>query len=260
GGGCTAVKGVNRYVWDMRSQPRGGGGGGFGGGGGGFGGGGGQASRVDPGDYTVKIKLGTTEMSKPIKVMEDPRINFSAEDRAKKKAALTKFQPFVTQAQQAQTMIAALRTNVNAQIEAWKRPGAPQPPANVKTAAEDLLKKIDAIYPNWGQIPTAAGANLSSAGPPLVETRPTLGQRANQVLGAIEGTSGAPTDWELAQIEILSKKIPTAAAEVRSLVTVDLPALNALMLEAKIPYIQAPAGAGGGGQRPPTDDNYDEPR
>jgi len=247
----------------MRAQARpGGGGGGFGGGGGGFGGGGGQGSRVDPGDYTVKIKFGTTEFSKPIKVVEDPRVEFSAEDRAKKKAAVAKFAPFITQAQQATTTIAALRTNVNAQLEAWKRPGVPQPPANVKTAAEELLKKIDAIYPNWGQIPQVGGAvNLSAAGPALVEPRPTLGQRANQVLGAIEGASAAPTAWELAQIELLSARIPAAAAEVRTLVTVDLPALNALMLEAKLPYILAPAGpggGGGGGQRPPTDDNYDQ--
>ena len=33
----------------------------------------------------------TTELSKPIKVIEDPRIEFSAEDRAKKKAAVAKF-------------------------------------------------------------------------------------------------------------------------------------------------------------------------
>jgi photosystem II stability/assembly factor-like uncharacterized protein len=267
GGGqqCTAVKGVNRFVWDMRSRPPGpqGGGAGAGGGPGGFGGGGGfgganQGFRVDPGDYTVKIKLGDKEMSKSLKVVEDPRIDFSAEDRAKKKAALTKFQPFVIQATQAQAMIVSLRANLNTQIEAWKRPGTPQPPANVKTAADELLKKIDAIYVNWGTPPSLV-SNISAAGPPLVELPTPLGQRATQLLGGIEGSSNAPTDWELAQIEILSKKIPEAAADVRKLVTDDLAALNALMLEAKIPYIQPPAGAGGGGQRPPTDDHYDEP-
>ncbi len=95
GGGnqCFAAPGLNRFQWDLRARSTvpqlGSGGPGGGGGGGGFGGGGGQGFRVDPGDYTVKIKLGETEMSKTVKVVEDPRINFSAEDRAKKKAALT---------------------------------------------------------------------------------------------------------------------------------------------------------------------------
>jgi hypothetical protein len=192
-------------------------------------------------------------------VLEDPRINFSAEDRAKKKAALLKFQPFATQAATAQTSLAGLRTNVNAQIEAWKRPGARQPPENVKKAADDLLKKIDTVYLNWGGPPAAAN-NLSAAGPALVEYPTGLAQRANQLLGGIEGSSNAPSDWEMAQIELLSKRIPGAAEEVRNLITVDLAALNALMLEAKIPYILPPTlgGGGGGGQRPPVDDDDDD--
>lgn len=269
GGGqqCTAVKGVNRYVWDMRSRPAGPQPGGAGGGAGGAGGGGGGFGaalanlgfRVDPGDYTVKVKLGDKELSKPLKVIDDPRIVFSAEDRAKKRAALNKLQPFVTQATLAQTTIVSLRTNLNTAIEAWKRPGTPQPPENVKKAADDLLKKIDAAYVNWGTPPSLV-SNISSAGPPLVELPTPLNQRVGQLLAGIEGSSNAPTEWELTQIEILSKRIPPAADEVRKLVSEDLAALNALMLEAKIPYIQPPTlGGGGGGRRPPTDDNDDEP-
>ncbi|MBK8304128.1 MAG: hypothetical protein IPK98_12265 [Chloracidobacterium sp.] len=83
GGGqqqCNAVPGFNRYVWDLRSRPAGpqlpttGGGGG---GGGGFGGALATLGfRVDPGDYTVKIKLGEKEMSKSLKVIDDPRVVF----------------------------------------------------------------------------------------------------------------------------------------------------------------------------------------
>src|SRR5258708_3424483 len=125
--GCTATKGINRWVWDLRTRPitpptapgataegaPGGPGGGFG-----FGGLGAQGFRVDPGDYTVKIKLGDTEITKTIKVIEDPRVNFSAEDRAKKRAALNKLQPLVTQAQGAATQIVGLKTNLNTPLEA----------------------------------------------------------------------------------------------------------------------------------------------
>ncbi len=266
GGGaqqCTAVKGVNRYVWDLRSRPPGPQlpAAGAGGGGGGF------ANalanlgfRVDPGDYTVKVKLGDKELSKSLKVVEDPRVVFSAEDRAKKRAALQKLQPLVMQAGLAQSSITTLRTNLNTAIEAWKRPGAPAVPDNVKKAADDMLKKIDAIYVNWGTPPSLV-SNISAAGPPLVELPTPLNQRAAQLLFAIEGTSGAPTDWEMSQMQILTGKIPPAADEVRKLVSEDLAALNAMMLEAKIPYIQPPTlgGGGGRGNRPPTDNNDDEP-
>ena len=58
--------------------------GGGGPGGGGFGGGlANLGFRVDPGEYTVKIKVGDTELTKPLKIVEDPRVNFTAEDRAK---------------------------------------------------------------------------------------------------------------------------------------------------------------------------------
>ncbi|MBP9109211.1 MAG: hypothetical protein KBF83_06620 [Pyrinomonadaceae bacterium] len=256
GGQCVVNKGLNRWVWDMRQRPAGagpggGGGGGFGGGGGGFGGAN-QGFRVDPGTYTVKIKLGDKELSKTVQVIDDPRINFTAEDRAKKKAALTKLLPIVTRGQQAQQQMVALRTNVNAAVEAWRRPGSGVP-QNIRTAGEELLKKIDAAYVNWGTPPSLV-SNISQAGPPLVELRQPLSQRAAQLMGAIENTSAAPTTWELAQIEILSTRIPAAADEVRNLITVDLAALNAMMFEAKIPYIQAPAGTGGGGPgggRPP---------
>ena len=257
GGQCVVNKGVNRWIWDMRYRPAGmpaAGGGGFGGGGGGGFGGAGQGFRVDPGTYTVKIKLGDKEISKSIQVIEDPRVEFSAEDRAKKKAALMKLLPVVTRGQAAAQQIIALRTNVNTAIESWRRPGSGVP-QNIRTAGEELLKKIDAAYVNWGTPPSAV-SNISQAGPPLVELPTPLSQRAAQLMGAIEGTSGAPTTWELAQIDILSAKIPAAADEVRKLITEDLAALNAMMIEAKIPYIQPPAGAGGGGPgggRPPED-------
>jgi hypothetical protein len=271
GGGqqCSATAGINRWVWDMRSRPapapgQGGGGEGGEGGprGGGFGGGFGNLGfRVDPGTYTVKIKLGDKEMSKQITIIEDPRVTFSAEDRAKKRAALMKLQPIVMQGQLAATQITGLRTNLNNAIESWKRPGAPQVPDNVKTMANDLLKKIDALYPTWAGAPPSDVQNLSSAGPALVEYPAPLSQRAAQILGAMENTSGAPSDYELSQIDALAQRIPPAAEIVRKLVSEDLAALNQAMRDAKVPYIQPPGfGGGGGGRRGgDIDDDGDDP-
>ena len=196
GGGqqCNAVQGINRYVWDMRSRPAAQPGAPAAGGAGAEGGPGGpggfaaalanQGFRVDPGTYTVKIKRGDTELSKQLTIIDDPRVNFSAEDRAKKKAALMKLQPLVVQSQMAGNMMtnptSGLRANLNNAIESWKRPGAPQIPENIKTMSADLLKKIDAAYISWGTPPSDV-ANLSSAGPPLVQYPTPLSQRAAQL-------------------------------------------------------------------------------
>lgn len=267
---CNAVQGINRWVWDMRSRPMAQPSAPAAGGEGGPGGPGGFAAalanlgfRVDPGTYTVKIKRGDTELSKPLTIVEDPRINFSAEDRAKKRAALMKLQPLVMQAQMAGNMMTnpttGLRASLNNAIQAWKRPGAPQIPENIRTMAEDLLKKVDAAYVSWGTPPSDV-ANLSSAGPPLVELPTPLNQRAAQLLVAIENSSNAPTDYELAQIDALAQRIPPAVEIVRKLINEDLANLNNAMREAKIPYIQPPTLGGGGGRRGNFDDeDRDDP-
>ncbi|MBK8304129.1 MAG: hypothetical protein IPK98_12270 [Chloracidobacterium sp.] len=169
---------------------------------------------------------------------------------------MAKLQPLIMQSSLAQFTIVGLRANRNTVIEGWKRPGTAQPPENVKKAAEDLLKKIDTAYVNWGTPPSMV-SNISQAGPPLVELPTPLNQRVAQLAFAIEGASNAPTDFELAQIEILLKRIPVASDEVRKLVSEDLAARNAMMAEAKIPYVAVPSigGGGGGGRRPPVEDN-----
>ncbi len=269
GGGqtCNAVQGINRYVWDMRSRPAappGAPAGGAGGGGGFAGAFANLGFRVDPGTYTVKIKHGDTELSKPLTIIEDPRINFSAEDRAKKRAALNKLQPLVTQAQMTGNLMtnqtSGLRANLKNAIDSWSRPGAPRVPDNIKTMANDLLKKVDEAYISWGT-PPVEGPNLSEAGPPLVQYPTPLSQRVAQLMAAIENSSSAPSDYELAQIDALAQRIPPAVEVVRKLISEDLVKLNDAMREAKIPYIQTPTvGAGAGGRRGGDDDNdLDEP-
>jgi hypothetical protein len=214
--------------------------------------------RVDPGDYVVKIKRGDVEMSHSLRVVEDPRIEFSLADRVKKREALNKMFPIVMQAQMAQQGIVQLRTNLNNAIESWRRQGGPRVPQNIREAAEALLKKVDEAYKNWGT-PPSLQSNISQAGPPLVELPQPLNQRASQLLVAMENTSGAPTEWELAQIDILTRRIPTAAAEVRQLITVDLAALNKMAIDAQLPLVQPPLVGGGQGQRPPgPDEDYDQ--
>ncbi len=257
----TGQAGINRVTWDLRMTspippaPPGTSGGGFGGGGGGggFGGGAGAGSRVDPGTYMVKIKVGDNEQSKTFTVEEDPRVQISAEDRAARRKALNDLAPLVRQATLAQRGIVAMRTNVNNAIESWKRPGTPRPPDNVRTAAEDLLKKIDEIYPLFGT-PPAEAPSLGNAGPPIIERAPPLQNRVGQIMVSLEGFTAAPTARQLEDINTLAPLIKDAAEKVQKL-SEDLTNLNKMMRDANVPYISMPGGGGGGGGRRPSEDD-----
>lgn len=250
---CEAKPGINRVVWDLRARspfPQMPGGGGGGGGGGGFGGLSRLGFRIDPGNYTVKVKLGEKEVSKNITLSEDPRVNITEADRAKRREALRQLMPVMVQATTGQFTIMSLRSTLNTTIESWKRPGV-NIPDNVKKAAEDLLKKIDEAYPNWGT-PPSEQPTLGNAGPPVVERPAALPQRVTQLAFTIENYTAAPTENDLAQIQFLSQRVKEASDVVRNLVTQDLAALNKTMGAAGIPYITLPLpGAGGQGARPP---------
>jgi photosystem II stability/assembly factor-like uncharacterized protein len=258
GGPCEAKQGINRVVWDMRANsqmpqfpPAGGPGGG-----GGFGGFLARLGfRVDPGNYTVKVRLGEKEVSKALALGEDPRVNITANDRAKRREALQQITPVMRQAMIAQYTIQTMRATLNSNIEAWRRPGAPNVPDNVRKAAEDLLKKIDEAYPNWGTPPSEQAA-LGNAGPPVVERPAPFPQRVTQLALTIENYTAAPTENDLANIKILAQRVTEAAEVVRKLATEDLPALNKMMAAAGVPYINLPmpGAAGGQGARPPGED------
>ena len=247
----TREAGVNRVVWDGRTdppvppaQPGAGGGGG----GGGFGMFGGAGARVDPGDYTVKISVGSREASTTVKVLEDPRVTISDADRAAKWAALERLAPKMRPVVMAQRAIQPMRTAVANQIDAWKRPNATKPPEHVQKAADTLLANIDAVYPSFGTPPSEA-LGLGDAGPPMVERPAPYPQRMLQVYAAIANQSAAPTAWQLSQVDLLTSKADDLAASVKKL-SDELAALNKLMNEAGVPHITVPTGGGGRGGRP----------
>jgi hypothetical protein len=166
--------------------------------------------------------------------------------------ALTKLRTLGAQTTLTVATLTNLRTALNTALEGWKRPGAPQVPENARKAAEDLLKRIDEVYPIWAALPTDTNA-ASQAGPPLVERPATLPQRIAQVAGQIEGYSSPVNQWQLDQIALLTQKVNDAAPVVRKLAE-ELPAINTMMNEAGVPHIVLPAFGGGGGGRRPGDE------
>jgi hypothetical protein len=227
---------------------------------------------VDPAEFTVKAAVVSTpaapaqgeaanppqqralasakwEASKSLRVEEDPRISLSDADRAARRDALTKVSQLSMGFSIAVRSITGLRTSLTQAQESWKRPGGgPRIPENVTKAADELLKKIDEIYPLLATLPDEQ-PGLGDAGPPLVARPATLTRRIARIMMGLESFTAAPTASTLEEIPVLQKEAREIGEKIQKLVTEDLANLNKLMREASIPYISMPFGGGGRGGR-----------
>jgi photosystem II stability/assembly factor-like uncharacterized protein len=253
--------GINRVNWDLRydapaqpppanpaggaqpgenGEPEAAGGGGRGGGGGGpFGFGGNRGPLVDPGEYNVAIAAAGKNETKTVAVEEDPRITLSAADRAKRRQALTKLYGMAREAETGRRRIVAMRTSLTTLTDAWKRPGAQQPPEPVKKAAEDLLARVKEVA---GLFEVDRQGGLGFAGPPLTYTPPPVNQKLGRLMGAIDGYAAAPTERQFTDIDQASAELAPALVSVNKLANEDVPRLNKMMADAGVPYVSAGPG------------------
>jgi hypothetical protein len=264
GGGipaCDGKAGVNRLIWNLRYTPPpvpgaeagGPGGGGGGGGFGGFGGGGGYL--VEPGDYTVKVTLGDASDTKVVHVEEDPRIEISPADRAKRFAAIKDAFALSRDLTVTQTQIVSLKTSLDLAMTAWKaRPRDQRIPDNVQKAADDFSKKVNEVAEKFAN-PPLASEEQGSAAPPLNNYPPTIGQRINQVFGGMQSVTAVPTADEMSDYATLKKELDDLKPQITQLVKEGLPALNKMINDAGVAQIVLVQTAGGGGGRRGGEDN-----
>lgn len=203
---------------------------------------------VEPGDYTVKISVGKNEVSKTVKVEEDPRITISASDRSPRQQTLMKLYEMAKTANRGQRTVTGLRTQLTNALESWKRPGAPTIAENIQKAAEALSKQVEEIAGKF----VAPQQPLGAAGPPLTYTPPPLPQRIGRLMGAIDGYTAAPTPHQMEELGAISKSLSETMDKLGKLVQEDLANLNKMMNEAGIPHMrpEGPPAAAAQRRRP----------
>ena len=232
-------------------------GGGGGGGGGGRFGGAGRGSLVDPGEYTVTLTLaGKTETQK-VTVEEDPRVQMTDDDRARRRKAVDTLVSMTKEADAARRKALAMTTALTNLTDSWKAPTAAPVPDAVKTAADSLMKRLKvaaAVFENQGGGGRGGGG---SAGPPPPYTPPPVTQKIARLMGSIDGYSAAPTSRQLSDIEAASAELQKGLAEINQLWD-DVPKFNKMMSDAGVQYFKVdltsvPAatfgGRGGGDDR-----------
>jgi photosystem II stability/assembly factor-like uncharacterized protein len=230
-------------------------GGGRGGGGGGRGGFGGGAP-VDPGEYTVTVTAAGKSDTRTVTVEEDPRIQLSPEDRAKRRKAIDTLTALIRAADEPTRRAAGMTTALTSLTASWDTPNAAPVPDAVKKAVEDMVAKVNAAAGIF-QAPGGGGrgGGGGGAGARAAYVAPPVTQKLTRLMGMIGGFSGPPTSRQLAEIEEASADLQKGAADINQLWD-EVPKLNKLMTDAGVAYFKvtlpasAPAAGGrrGGGE------------
>jgi photosystem II stability/assembly factor-like uncharacterized protein len=223
--------------------------GGGGGGGGGRGFGGGRGPEVDPGEYKLTLTAGGKTESRTVVVEDDPRVQFSSDDRAKKRKAVETLVTMTKEADGVRRKAVAMNTALTSLTDGWKQPNAPTIPEAVKKSAEDLLARVKKAAAKFEQAGGGRGAG-GTAGPPPPYTPPPVTTKILRLMGAIDNYSAAPTSRQMAEIDEAAAQLKTGAAEVNALWD-EVPKLNKQLTDAGVGYFTvnlnaAPAGGRGG--------------
>ena len=213
----------------------GGGAGGRGGGRGGFfGAAGGRGPLVDPGEYTVTVSASGKNDSGAFLVEDDPRVQVSAEDRARRRKTIDTLVTLTKEADAARRRAVAMNTALTSLTANWKQAGAPTVPEGVRKAADDMLAKVKSVAAMF-ENPAGAGGRGGGAGPPPAYTPPPVTQKIARLMNSIDGYSAAPTMRQVADVEAASAQLQKGVAEVNSLWD-EVPKLNKMMSDAGMPY------------------------
>ena len=232
---------------------RGGAAGGGGGGGGGRGGfGANRGPTVDPGEYKVTISAGGNTDSATVSVEEDPRVELSDADRARRRQAINTLVSMTKEADAGRRKAVAMDTSLTTLIESWNGASSAKIPDDVKKAVNDMaarVKKAAAVFENAGGRGGRGGGG--SAGPPPPFTAPPVTQKITRLMGVIDGYSAAPTSRQMADIEAASAELKKGIDDVNKLWD-EVPKLNKMMSDAGVSYFTVmdpaavPAAATGG--------------
>ena len=208
---------------------------------------------MDPGQYTVTLTAAGKSETRTVAVQDDPRLQISAEDRAKRRTAITRLSDMAKQADEGRRKIVAMNTALTSLQDSWKRPGITVPDA-AKKAADDMAARIKTVLPEFETPRPTGPVQLGAAGSRGPYTPPPVNQKITRLLGTIDGYSGVPTTKQLADVDDCAAQLAKGLSQVNALFA-DFPKLNKVLADAGAPYfnvdlnnVPAPVFGRGGGR------------
>jgi putative SOS response-associated peptidase YedK len=219
-----AEEGLNRFVWDMRSEaamrvP------------GSITWGGRQTGvLVAPGTYQIKLTVGGKTLTASAEIQKDPRVNVSQADLEKQYEFATRIRDRVNAGHEAVNQMRSVRGQLE---ELKKRLAADSGAKAVVDSGDALKKKIDAVEEKIIQPKSKSGEDPLNY--PI--------QVANQLMDlqeTVESADTAPTAQSYVVFDELNARLETQLAAWREVQSKELAALNDLMKKNNMAFI-APA-------------------
>jgi photosystem II stability/assembly factor-like uncharacterized protein len=219
-----AEAGLNRFVWDMRSETPASVPGAVSWGGRPTG------PLVVPGSYQIKLTVAGKTSTAPAEIQKDPRVTASQADLEKQNELAMRIRDRVNAGHEAVNQIRSVRGQIDA---LKKRLGADAGAKPVLEAGDALKKKIDAIEEKIIQPKSKSGEDPLNY--PI--------QAADQLMAlqsTVESADAAPTSQAYVVFDELNTRLETQLAAWREIQSKDLTALNELIKKNSVPAI-APA-------------------
>ncbi len=190
---------------------------------------------VEPGEYTIKVRAGTREVAKTVRVDDDPSVSISPQDRARRHESMMKaYDLYLAASADAQT-VRTLRTALNATQDSWKGEHAIAVPDAVRKEAEAFSKTLDDLAQLFVGRQGGGGLNVGLAYVP-----PPVPARLATVLHNLQAYTAAPRQQDLDKLTELTAIAKQASERLKQAVDVDLARLNKAMNDAGVPHIASP--------------------
>jgi photosystem II stability/assembly factor-like uncharacterized protein len=183
-----------------------------------------QGPRVLPGTYTVKMTKGDHTYTESLKVVLDPRAQFTVEDRKAQFDLAMKLYKLLGHMSYG---VAAIETVRNAAIaDAAKFPAKDAMHARLQRLAEScdgLRSKI---------VATKEGGMITG------EER--IREHIGQVYGDVNNYEGRPSDYQVKRTDALTRELEDVIRDFQTLTSKELPAVNPALQKKKLGPIQVP--------------------
>jgi len=187
-----------------------------------------QGPSVIPGDYTVALKVGGLEAAGKLRVVGDPRISVSVEDRKAQRDALLEAAALTSTIAKVESAAASLKRKLESAQSLLKTHA--DPPQALTEALAGAVREVDAVR---AEIAGRPGSGFSPE-----SMRSSLRGRLVMAARTVGAATEAPSSRSLAEIASAGKKLRELTDRLNAVIERGLPRLNALMAEAGIPHLQ----------------------
>ena len=184
-----------------------------------------QGQRVMPGRYTVRITKNGVATTIPLDVTLDRRATYTVVDRKAQYDAAERTKALFARMSTLAAKIAAAREGAEKIADDKTMPATTRAMAEKVAARGDVLRKEIAATTEGGAI--------------TGEER--LREHTDTVYGAITGSEGAPTNYQLARVAALERELTDVEGEFAALQASDLKALNGALQRGGKPVIDVAA-------------------